>query len=1353
MPIKTPLPFENLLADLQRHGFAIGLDHHLRLQAMLAALDGRCMPSDLKSLLCPIFAASEQQQRLFYSLFDHHFSIFALAAPAPPALDPVDIARAERKTDSQRTGNLTRRVVLLLLVAVIGGALFFWLRHAPSAQPQLPPAETPANPQPLATSPAPGPTPQPLATSPAPGPTAVPSQKPAASFPTTLIVAILIVVIPAAWFLLGEVARWHRRRLVLQRQEGRLPPHSWPMRLQGTGVSLYSSPAFYTAARWLHTRQTGEGMDLDVGGTIDATIRSGGFAAFHYYRRTRLPDYLVLIDRASFRDHQARLFDSLAAALHEEGLFLERFFYEGDPRECWTQGSDSPLSLIELQRRYPEHRLLLFGDGAALLDPVSGQLAAWTEVFSGWREKAVLSPVATTEWGVRERRLAGQSLVLPATQEGLQALGDYFRSAQSADGSWPGGAGRPAVLDTPADLREHLGADVFAWLCACAVYPELHWDLTLHIACLASLPPGLVTEENLLKLVRLPWFRSGFIPDDLRNQLIHELAPGQEREVRSAVIEMLAKTPAPEGTIAADRQQMEIVLQRYFLSRQEGASVRRLRRILEEVPQNLRRHYVALRSTELAVPSPLDFLLPRALRKILFVEGHPLLGMRGITRLAATLGVSAVSVKTSTLKRALLASAAGLGLVLSVAFIVSFSQNSDLAAGARDAAAKVKLDTATAPPIPSLDDLTKLDALRQSADTISRYNREGPPLSYRWGLYVGYELYPTVRRLYFQRFRQLLFGSTQSSLVVNLRTLPARPGPTDSYQYPYDSLKSYLITTSNHDKSTKLYLSPVLYSRWEEGKKVDAARAQLVRKQFDFYSEELKFENPFPSENDSATIDRARKYLAQFAGAERIYRSMLAETNAKAPPLNFNQKFPGSVQTVVNNRDVAGAYSKAGWPIMQDAIKHADRYVSGEQWVLGDQSANFGDPAKLQDDLHMLYFSDFIQQWQDYLKRSVVQTYSDIPDAAKKLATTASSTSPLLEMFCMASQSVGVDPDIAKSFKAVLTVVPASCGDQYVGGANQDYMKALSTLQASLGQITSPDPNDPNVAAAANNAQLATVAANQMAQGFGADALASTVQKLIVDPIENVEPKLKGLGAADLDKGGRSLCTEFKALMTKYPFNPQTTNEAGLTDINMIFKPGEGSLWKFYDQKLQKLLPKQGSQYVAVQGGAVTLQTGFVGFFNRLAQFSTALYAGGPDPHFTYSLQPARSDGIQSVTLNIDGQSVTSTNGGGAAKQFTWPGTQAGVQGTYKFGGGADNVTWATYQGLWGAFKFFAKADTPAGPSSPSHLEWVIRTGDQISMVNGKPLTVRFDLDMGASPTIFQKGYFSNWSCVENVAK
>ena len=75
---------------------------------------------------------------------------------------------------------------------------------------------------------------------------------------------------------------------------------------------------------------------------------------------------------------------------------------------------------------------------------------------------------------------------------------------------------------------------------------------------------------------------------------------------------------------------------------------------------------------------------------------------------------------------------------------------------------------------------------------------------------------------------------------------------------------------------------------------------------------------------------------------------------------------------------------------MQDAIKHAERYFNGEQWF-GDQSLNIGDRDKLEQDLRQIYFADYVAQWRDYLQKSVVVGYSSIPDAAKKLAMTASS--------------------------------------------------------------------------------------------------------------------------------------------------------------------------------------------------------------------------------------------------------------------------------------------------------------------------------------------------------------------------
>ena len=57
-------------------------------------------------------------------------------------------------------------------------------------------------------------------------------------------------------------------------------------------------------------------------------------------------------------------------------------------------------------------------------------------------------------------------------------------------------------------------------------------------------------------------------------------------------------------------------------------------------------------------------------------------------------------------------------------------------------------------------DLKKLDNLRRELVDISDYEENGRPLSLRWGLYVGDQIYPDAKRVYFQRFRQLLFAET-----------------------------------------------------------------------------------------------------------------------------------------------------------------------------------------------------------------------------------------------------------------------------------------------------------------------------------------------------------------------------------------------------------------------------------------------------------------------------------------------------------------------------------------------------------------------------------------------------------------
>jgi type VI secretion system protein ImpL len=718
------------------------------------------------------------------------------------------------------------------------------------------------------------------------------------------------------------------------------------------------------------------------------------------------------------------------------------------------------------------------------------------------------------------------------------------------------------------------------------------------------------------------------------------------------------------------------------------------------------------------------------------------------------LASSSASSQTSAARRVWLALATAACLFFAVAFSVSFVNNRQLEDGVIDAIRGISAAEASSAELPSLDGLRRLDTLRQSLAELSTYNSQGAPLSLRWGLYSGDSLYPRTRRAYFDRFRQLLLGGTQANMLTTLRGLPTSPGQADDYQSPYDTLKAYLITTSNHEKSSPGYLTPVLLSRWVAGRTIDPARLELAGKQFDFYAGALKTANPFSSENDTQAIENARLYLSKFAGAERVYQAMLADGNKNAP-INYAATFQNSSGVVTDPYEVAGAFTKKGWKTIQDDLKHVDRFFSGEQWVLGGQISVNLDQTKLQADLGARYASEFTAAWQSYLKHGAVLPFRSIADASIKLQKLSGNQSPLLELFYLASQNTGVDnPAVTGAFRALYAVMPVGPPDQYISAANGDYMKGLLSLQVSLDQIvqTQGAPTDAAAAQTLSGAQNALLITRQMAQNFGVDPnahLEATVQKLMEDPITYAQALLRGLGPAVLNGKGKGLCAQLSPVLMQFPFNSGSKAEATPADVNAAFKPKEGALWSFFDQNLSKYLIPQGSRYVPDPSSPLPITAGFLNFLNHAKAFSDMAYpAGSADPHFTYILKPILSDDIQSLRLNIDGQAAEFA-ADTPAKSFTWqPSGAHGVQVTAKFKNG-DNSSFPSYTGLWAVFQWVDDADAQSGNT----LEWRLKGGKGdhpvLSPVTNQPVKVRFTI----SNPVFQKGYFNGLRCVSEIAR
>ncbi|MDQ6698900.1 MAG: hypothetical protein M3Z36_01790 [Acidobacteriota bacterium] len=732
-----------------------------------------------------------------------------------------------------------------------------------------------------------------------------------------------------------------------------------------------------------------------------------------------------------------------------------------------------------------------------------------------------------------------------------------------------------------------------------------------------------------------------------------------------------------------------------------------------------------------------------------------------ILRDTAAMGASGSSLKSSFARRVLMASAAAICLLLCIAFLISFVNNRALENEALTAARNIPATEAAG--LPSLDALQRLDTLRRSLQKLTSYEQDGKPLSLRWGLYRGSDMYPEVRRIYFDKFRQALFGQTQAGLLSFLQRSPANPGPADDYGYAYNTLKGYLLTAPEYkrasDKSLQNFLSDLLLTRWSAAREpqIGKDRMDLAKTQFDFYSHDLANGNPYSATGDNAAIERTRVYLSRFSGVERVYQYLLSEAAKRGAPVNFNQKFPGSADVVLSTRPVLFAFTKEGADFMRQEIRKAN--FGGEQWVLGNYAGQSVDKAAMEKGILDLYARDYINQWRTVLKTSRVNPYSNLKDASAKLGKLTGSQAPLLALLWWATQNTAIDlPHVASAFKAVHQVQPPSATQQYVVAANQPYNNGLLKLQGTIDQAAAmPNGPDPNAEKATrDDAQAARQSTKQIAAGFPVDPEAhieGIVEDLLLRPITYAEGLSRGMGAGDVNAKGAGFCAALSPLTRKFPFSPLTQPEVSLQELNDIFRPKEGRLWTFYDATLKPLLQCTGSECTPNPSAPVALNPAFVRFFNQAAKFSRALYGdSAAEPNFKYSLRPQKSDQVEMFEITVNGD--TSRLAGGAAKAGVWPG---GATRNFKLdlkltGGTPFGVQ--NREGLWAVFRFFADADRTVNSGAGYDFLWNFRQGQGGSapVVNGRPLSYEFNLDTGGAPAVFSKEFLAGLKCLSTVA-
>lgn len=490
---------------------------------------------------------------------------------------------------------------------------------------------------------------------------------------TRIILALLPLLAVSTWWLW----RRKRRQLILERRSVRNVDALAGITIPEPPHKLYRDEFFVRARIEARRHQASGQGDLDADATVDETIRKQGWFSPVYKTRLRLPAYLALIDRNGFRDQQSRMIDEFLDRLENGGVEVDRYYFDRDPRICVSgvRGNKTRRTLRELAGRYAAHRLLMFSDGSGLLNPITARPSPWTEQFSAWSERALMTPVPAFHWASREVELARLGLrVLPATPAGLLAFVEQLSESKNSSpissaqltaqlpnqmtAQWceqfpeiiTAHPARWLQADEPqaddielllTQLKHYLGADSYRWLCALSVYPELDWYLTLYLGLHLKTKDdkSLLDETALLRLLRLPWLRRGYIPDWLRLHLIKELNRNDEETIRGFLRELMRdQLEAPDSRFHLDIAQPSGGIHKRDWTR---FFTDMLRTEPEDSPlQDL----VFVNFLLGKRPQSLQVLAPSSWRRLVYEQGLSALGFRERAGFLLAMGMSALLV-------------------------------------------------------------------------------------------------------------------------------------------------------------------------------------------------------------------------------------------------------------------------------------------------------------------------------------------------------------------------------------------------------------------------------------------------------------------------------------------------------------------------------------------------------------------------------------------------------------------------------------------------------------------------------------------------------------------------------------
>lgn len=456
-----------------------------------------------------------------------------------------------------------------------------------------------------------------------------------------LLKLAIVLLLGLLLFLLILLRSKNRRKLVAQIESSHSPPHIFRIET-GSTLEIETDAQLSALLKAMRLRTVSGAQDIHIPSTIKATIQKGGMIDFRYSSSTQTPEYLLLINKQDADDHQAELFNQLYQYIIENEVYIERFYFKNDLRSCWNEKYPNGIKLDYLHQLYPGTNLVIVGNCYQLLSPLTGRIGEWTKIFGQWKNRVILTDTPTQEWGRREEEIQKQFGLVPGTVEGFTfAIDQMANSVNPNYRSWPKAVNDSSSLpislegNTIDELGLYYPSKLRKWIAACAVYPNLHWDLTLQLGQLLDTDKiELVSMGNIAQLNRLPWFKEGQIPIEKRTELVSWLEQEHSEtlgSIRTMLHEVLSQNPPPEDSAAYEDYRINSDLNEWLICTDRKRKRRLEQQIAQQLESGVEPDMTVIK--QLRRPqTTLDFIVPAAWRKYIYKGGYKGLGLRDFNR-------------------------------------------------------------------------------------------------------------------------------------------------------------------------------------------------------------------------------------------------------------------------------------------------------------------------------------------------------------------------------------------------------------------------------------------------------------------------------------------------------------------------------------------------------------------------------------------------------------------------------------------------------------------------------------------------------------------------------------------------